>query len=76
MNQRERVTVSVDALWLAEAKRVLNLESDEKAVDRAVARVVGRAGLEALREHGPVEFFEDEAPEPDLAVSDPGDGRS
>ena len=57
--ERKRVQVTVDEIWLTKAREVLNVETNEEAVDRAVARVLSQTALEQLRAYGPLQFFED-----------------
>ena len=58
----ERVQVSVNAEWLRKAKEILEVEEDEEAIDRAVARYVGHVILKRMDEaRGNIEFFDDDA---------------
>ena len=49
----------MDEIWLTKAKEVLEVGTNEDAVDRALARVLSHSAIELLRAHGPLQFFDD-----------------
>ena len=57
--ERKRVYVTVDEIWLTKAKEALDAETNEDAVDRAIRRVLSQTAIEQLRAYGPLQFFED-----------------